>query len=132
MIKYTLPIKLILYHIFNPILTAWAIKILSWELPKELNPIRDKVTNKLALPQLTQQVLPPIEKPDYRQILNEHELAGNPIKPVKHRKPIPKDTICPICKAPYIFIYSNATIDSLRQKEKSRNSSVSILNANTN
>jgi len=54
MIKYTLPIKLILYHIFNPILTAWAIKILSWELPKEppkelpkkkLNPIRDKVTN---------------------------------------------------------------------------------------
>jgi len=61
-------------------------------------------------------VLPPIEKPFYRQILNEHELAGNPIKPVKHRKPIPKDTICPICKAPYIFIYSNATIDSVKTK----------------
>jgi hypothetical protein len=121
MIKYTLPIKLILYRIFNPILTAWAIKILSWEPPKEspkkkLNPIRDKVTNKLALPQITKQVLPPIEKPFYRQILNEHELAGKPIKPVKHRKPIPKDTICPICKAPYIFIYSNATIDSVKTK----------------
>lgn len=112
-------IKLILYRIFNPILTAWAIKILSWEPPNQkLNPTRDKVTNKLALPKLTQQVLPPIEKPlaDYRQILYEHELAGNPIKPVKHRKPIQKDTICPICKAPYIFIYSNATIDSVKNK----------------
>ncbi len=112
-------IKLILYRIFNPILTAWAVKILSWESPNQkLNPTRDKVTRKIALPQITQQVLPPIEKPlaDYRQILNEHELAGNPIKPVKHRKPIPKDTICPICKAPYIFIYSNATIDSVKTK----------------
>ena len=112
-------IKLILYRIFNPILSAWAIKILSWEPPKQkLNPTREKVTKKLALPKLTQQVLPPIEKPlaDYRQILNEHELAGKPIKPVKHRKPIPKDTICPICKAPYIFIYSNATIDSVKNK----------------
>ena len=69
-------IKLILYRIFNPILTVCAIKILSWEPPKQkLNPIRDKVTKKLALPQLTQQVLPPIVKPlaDYKQILNEHE-----------------------------------------------------------
>jgi transposase-like protein len=113
-------IKLILYRIFNPILTAWAIKILSWEPPKQkLNTIRDKVIRKLALPQLTQQVLPPIQKPlsDYKQILNEHELAGKPIKPVKHRKPIPKDTICPNCEATYQFIYSNATKDSVKNNK---------------
>ena len=52
-------IKLIIYRIFNPILTAWAIKILSWEPPHQKpNPIRDKVTKKLALPQLTEQVYP--------------------------------------------------------------------------
>lgn len=114
-------IKLILYRIFNPILTAWAIKILSWEPPKQkLNPIRDKVIRKLALPKLTQQTLPPIQKPlaDYKQILNEHELAGKPIKPVKHRKLIPKDTICPNCEATYQFIYSNATTDSVKNKGK--------------
>ena len=114
-------IKLIVYRIFHPILTAWAIKILSWEAPDQKpNPIRDKVTKKLALPQPTHEVLPPVQKPsvDYKQILDEHELAGKPIKPVKHRKPISKDTICPNCNAPYSFIYSNATIDSVKTKAK--------------
>lgn len=127
-------IKLILYRIFNPILTAWAIKILSWEPPKQkLNPIRDKIikiTKKLALPQLTQQTLPPIQKPlaDYKQILLEHELAGKPIKTVKHRKPIPKDTMCPNCEATYQFIYSNATTDSVKNKAKVQKFKCKICN----
>jgi len=114
-------IKLIIYRIFHPILTAWAIKILSWDPPNQKsNPIRDKVTKKLALPQPTHGVLPPVQKPlvNYKQILDERELAGKPIKPVKHRKPISKDTICPNCNAPYSFIYSNATIDSAKTKAK--------------
>ncbi len=74
-------------------------------------------TKKLTLPKLAHEVLPPILKPlaDYKQILDEHELAGDPIKPVKHRKTISKDTICPNCNAPYSFIYSNATISSVQK-----------------
>jgi transposase-like protein len=110
-------IKLIIYQIFNSILTAWAIKILSWEPPNQKqNPVTQKVIKRIAVPKTLQETLPPIQihnlKPslDYKQILKLHEDAGTPIKPVKHRKPIPKDTICPICNAPYEFIYSNAVI----------------------
>ena len=108
-------IKLILYHIFYPILTAWAIKILSWEPPNQKqNPVNQKVTKKIDVPNKPQESLPPIQihdlKPtlDYKTILKQHEDAGTPIKPVKHRKPIPKDTICPNCSATYEYIYSNA------------------------
>ena len=62
-------IKLIIYRIFNPILTSLAIKILSWEPPQQkTNPVRDKVTKKLAIPHIPMDVLPPMEKPllDYK------------------------------------------------------------------
>jgi len=110
-------IKLLIYHIFNPILVSLAIKILSWEPPKgKPNPVRAEVTRKLAVPETIQEVIPPIKvndlKPsiDYKQLLKEQAEAGNPIKPVKHRKPIDKDITCPGCGAPYTFIYSNATV----------------------
>jgi transposase-like protein len=108
------------YYILNllhPILVSVAIKILSWEPPKQKpNPVRAKVSKKLAVPETIQETEPPIKltdlKPslDYRQILKEHQESGSPIKPVKHRKPISKDITCPDCGAPYTYIYSNATI----------------------
>ena len=55
-------IKLIIYHIFNPILTAWAIKILSWEPPNQKqNPVTQKVIKKIAVPKTLQESLPPIQ-----------------------------------------------------------------------
>ena len=91
----------VVYYILNllhPILVAIAIKILSWDPPKQKpNPVRAKVSKKLAVPETIQETEPPIKltdlKPslDYRQILKEHEETGNPIKPVKHRKPISSD-----------------------------------------
>jgi putative transposase len=108
------------YYILNllhPILVSLVMKILSWEPPKQKpNPVRARVSKKLAVPETIQETEPPIKltdlKPslDYRQILKEHEQAGSPIKPVKHRKPISKDITCPHCGAPYTYIYSNATI----------------------
>jgi hypothetical protein len=102
-------VNYIVYYILNflhPILVAIAIKILSWEPPKQKpNPVRAEVSKKLAVPETIQETVPPIKltdlKPslDYKQILKEHEEAGSPIKPVKHRKPISKDIICPHCGA---------------------------------
>ena len=55
-------IKLLIYHIFNPILVSLAIKILSWEPPKgKPNPVRARVTRKLAVPEALQEVIPPIK-----------------------------------------------------------------------
>ena len=111
----------IVYHILNllhPILVPIVIKIMSWEPPKQKpNPIRARVAKKLAVPKTIQEIAPPIKitdlKPslDYKQVLKEREEAGNPIKPVRHRKPISKDITCPNCGAPYTYIYSNATVD---------------------
>ena len=110
-------IKLLIYHIFNPILVSLAIKILSWEPPEgKPNPVRAGVTRKLAVPEALQEAIPPIKITDlkpstsYQQFLKERAEAGEPIKPIKHRKPIDKNTTCPHCGAPYTFIYSNATI----------------------
>ncbi len=51
--------------------------------------------------------LPPAAKtPEYQEILKIKELLGKPIKPIKHRKPICKDIKCPICGAPYTYIYN--------------------------
>lgn len=110
-------IRLFIYRTFNPILVYLVIKILSWDPPKHKpNPVREEVTKKLSAPEAMEEILPPIKitdlKPslDYKQILKERVEAGDPIKPVKHRKPIAKDITCPNCGAPYTFIYSNATI----------------------
>jgi hypothetical protein len=106
-------IKLFIYRVFNPILVSLAIRVLSWEPPRQKpNPVREKVTRKLAAPRSLPESLPPVEKPKvhYQQILDEHAQKGTPIKPVKHRKPISRDIVCPECSAPYTFIYSNATV----------------------
>jgi hypothetical protein len=99
-------------NLFHPILVPVVIKILSWEPPKQKpNPVRAKVSKKLAVPDSIQETAPPIKltdlKPslDYRQILKEQAEAGKPVEPVKHRKPISKDITCPNCGAPYTFIY---------------------------
>jgi len=114
-------IKLFIYRIFNPILVSLAIKILSWEPPEQKpNPVREKVIRKLTVTNALPESLPPVEKPavDYEQILKEHTEKGAPIEPVKHRKPISKDIVCPECGAPYTFIYSNATVSTPGKHEK--------------
>jgi transposase-like protein/DNA-directed RNA polymerase subunit RPC12/RpoP len=108
-------IKLFIYRVFNPILVSLAIKILSWEPPRQKpNPVREKVARKLTTPKALPDSLPPVEKPKvhYQQILDEHAQKSTPIKPVKHRKPISRDIVCPECSAPYTFIYSNATVST--------------------
>ena len=90
-------VNYIVYYVLNllhPILVPIAVKILSWEPPKQKpNPVRAKVSKKLAVPDTIQETAPPIKlsdmKPslDYKQILKERAEAGKPIKPVKNRKP---------------------------------------------
>jgi hypothetical protein len=66
-------IKLILYHLFNPILIAWAIKILSWEPPNQKqNPVTQNVIKKIAVSKTlhtTQETLPPIKIHDLKPLL---------------------------------------------------------------
>lgn len=48
---------------------------------------------------------------DYRHLLNEYlNKHGKPLKPVNRRGKFlpPPDTVCPICGAPYEYIYDNA------------------------
>lgn len=64
--------------------------------------------------------LPPAEKLislSYLEILKAEQAKGHFIKPVTHRKPIPKNLTCPSCGAPYKFIRSNAPTYS-RKAEK--------------
>jgi len=131
-------IKLYIYHIFNPILVSLVIKILTWEPPDQKpNPVKTEVAKRVTIPkssQNTQEKLSPIKitdlKPtiDYRQVLKEHEEAGKPIQPVKHRKPISKDITCPNCGAPYTYIYSNATISLPGQRGKVQKHKCKVCN----
>jgi hypothetical protein len=74
-------IKLILYHLLNPILTAWAIKILSWEPPNQKqNPVTQKVAQKvikkIAVPKTLQETLPPIKIHDLKSALVVNQIKS--------------------------------------------------------
>jgi len=55
--------------------------------------------------------------PNYLELLKKAEQNNEPIKPVKHRKSINKNLTCPVCSAPYLYIYSNATV-KVKHKRK--------------
>lgn len=59
--------------------------------------------------------LPPATKPaSYQELLRK---AKKPIKPVKHRKPISKNSTCPSCGAPYLYVYHGGRKYSSRAKK---------------
>lgn len=72
------------------------------------NPVSEKYRS------LTIDAMPIVEKRqlyDYKKLLDNYfEKHGKPLKPVKHRSEhLPsKGIVCPICNAPYEYIYDNA------------------------
>lgn len=59
-----------------------------------------------------------IKTPNYIELLKTAEKNKEPIIPVKHRKPIDKNLTCPYCSAPYLYIYSNATVKVKHRKRR--------------
>lgn len=65
------------------------------------------------LPPLTEIPIPkkPIPEKDFNLLLSEYQTAhGKPLLPVKHypdSEVVPKQTLCPICNAPHIYLYYN-------------------------
>lgn len=55
---------------------------------------------------------------NYIQLLRQAAQNHEPIKPVKHRKPIAKNIVCPICKATYEYIYLNAQVKPKHKDKK--------------
>jgi transposase-like protein len=56
--------------------------------------------------------------PNYIQLLKQAAEQGEPIKPIKHRKPIAKNIVCPKCKATYEYIYLNAKVQPKHKNKK--------------
>lgn len=63
-----------------------------------LDPLKD--------PTLDSELPPGVKPTPHQELLKKAQENGNPIKPVKHRKPISKNLKCPNCGAPYTYIYN--------------------------
>ncbi|NPV44262.1 MAG: DDE-type integrase/transposase/recombinase [Firmicutes bacterium] len=109
-VKLVVPYLLMLIKFLNKILFRFQCYLVNKFLqnsPSD-NPVSEKyrVLRVDAMPIIEKRVLY-----DYRQLLSKYlDEHGKPLKPVNRRSKYlpPPDTVCPICSAPYEYIYDNA------------------------
>lgn len=95
-----------LTDVIKYLLTLLLVKNLLKNLSDE--PVKKKY-QKLQVDELPIFEVP--EKLDYKLLLNEYKNKYGkeltPVKPRKNKPTIPKDVICPKCRAPHIYLYDN-------------------------